>query len=319
MSAYTDARSQPGQRVGGADDDRELFAKNYLDMLLEAWEQAYDFEGKTFVKSITSGKSDTFPIIGRKRDAAEHTPGEIILGGGIQHGDIEISLDGILFDSAFIADIDEYLAHYELARPYATQLGQSLADKSNRRIGAAIVNASRASAHNVSGAVAPSYYYHADIKTDPSRMEEAAFAAVEFLRTNDVGGGTPNFMVPWQQYLLLSRYTGIDAEVTTGSGNRSKGQVGLIAGLQPKGTNSIPTTNITSGTENRSKYQGDFTTTAGVIFTQMAVGTLRKKGVQVRMLDQGDRLGTLMVATKLEGHGTLRPECSFELATAART
>jgi hypothetical protein len=33
------------------------------------------------------------------------------------------------------------------------------------------------------------------------------------------------------------------------------------------------------------------------------------------MVDQKDRLGTLIIASMLNGHGTLRNECSIELRT----
>jgi hypothetical protein len=313
MTVYTDARSQPGLKAGGS-DDRELFMRNFNDYVLEAWEETFDFQDQTFVKSISAGKSDTFPIIGRKRGATEHVPGEIILGGKVNHAEIEISLDAIIIDSAFIAEIDELMAHYPLSQPYARQLGESLASESNSRIGRVLINASRADALEASH-VTPSYAWDAAMATDPAKLEEAAFKGVQFIRENDVGGGPMTFWLPWQQQLLLARYTGIDTVDTAGSGNRSAGTVGQIAGISVKGTNSIPNTLVSTG---RAKYQGDFTTTVGVIANRMAVGTLRRRGIRTTMTNQEDRLGTLLIASKLEGHDVLRGECSFEVASAAR-
>lgn len=315
MSAYTDGRSQPGQKAGGADDDRELFMRNFSDDVLEAWAETFDFAGHTYVKSISAGKSDVFPIIGRKRNATDHIPGEIILGGTVQHDEREISLDKMMIDSVFIAEIDELMTHYGLSAPYSRQLGESLAQLSNIRIGAAMVNASRQTGIQFDGGVAPSYYFHANVATDASKLEEAAYSGVEFIRRNDIGGGQPVYWLPWQQQLLLARYTGIDNEVTSGSGNRAAGTVGNVAGIQPRGTNSVPKTNITTG---QTKYQGNFTTTIGVIANSMAVGTLKRRGMKVTMSKQDDRLGTLLIASKLEGHDWLRPECSFEVATTTR-
>lgn len=289
--------------------------RNFTDFVLEAWEETFDFNGQTYVRNITAGKSDVFPIIGRKRNATEHTPGERILGGTVQHGEREISLDGILVDSAFIAEIDELIAHYNLSRPYARQIGESLASESNQRIGRSMILASRQTGAQFDGGVAPSYYYDAAAATNAAKLEEAAYAGVEFIRENDIGGGKPLYWLPHQQHLLLARYTGIDSTDTSGSGNRASGTVGLIAGLQVKGTNSIPKTNVTTG---RTKYQGNFTTTVGVIANQMAVGTLRRRGIRMTLDTQSDRLGTLLIGSKLEGHDWLRPECSFEVASASR-
>lgn len=315
MSVYTDSRSQPGKKPGGS-DDRELFMRNHNDYLLEAWEETFDFENYTFVKSIAAGKSDTFPIIGRKRDAQDHIPGEIIRGGGIQHNEVEISLDPVFYDSAFLANIDELMAHYPLVQPYSRQIGESLASTANSRIARMMVIASRETVEPYPGGPLPSYHYDANMLTDAAKLEEAAFKGLEYIKTHDIGGGQPAYWLPWQQQLLLARYTGIDTEATSGGGNRSAGTVGPIAGLSVKGTNSIPKTNVSTGL---AKYQGDFSNTVGIIANKMAVGTIRRKGITSTVTPQPDRLGTLLISHKLEGHGKLRPECAFEVAKAVRT
>lgn len=314
MSDYTDARSTPGLAPGGS-DDQELFLRTFGEMVIQAWDETFDFTDASFVKNIGAGKSATFPIIGRKRDAEEHIPGELILGGGIQHNEVEITLDPILVESAFIAEIDELMVHYPLAEPYAKQIGESLANVSNQRIARKAVLASRETTEPYPGGPLPSYHYHANMATDASHLEQAAFNGVEHIRENDIGGGAMTYYLPWQQQLLLARYTGIDTVDTSGSGNRAAGTVGQIAGMGVKGTNSIPSTNITTG---NTKYRGDFSATIGLIMNRMAVGTLRRRGVRVTMDTQNDRLGTLMIGSKFEGHGQLRPECAFEVASASR-
>lgn len=315
MSVYTDARSQPGKKGASGTDDRELFLTEFGEMTLEAWEESNDFEGHTYTRNITSGKADTFPIIGRKRDAEEHTPGEIILGGEVEHNEVEISLDKMLVDSVFIAEVDELMAHYELARPYARQIGESLSTTFDRRIAILSVLASRETTAPYTDGPVPSYAFDAAMDTDPSKIEDGVFAAVEHIKTNDIGGGPLVPWLRWRQYLLLSRYAEIDDEATSGSGNRASGMVKGVAGIVPKGTNHIPSTNITTGA---TKYQGDFTNTVGFISNEMAVGTLNRRGMKVSMTDQKDRLGTLLIGSRFSGHGKLRNECSFELSTVTR-
>lgn len=317
MSVYSDSRSQPGRKGASGTDDRELFMRMFGEMVLEAYEETFDFKnGRTYVRTITKGKSDTFPIIGRKRDAVDHIPGEVILGGGIEHNEVEISVDNMTVDAAFIAEIDELIAHYDLAGPYARQLGESLSSVSNGRIARRLVLASRNTTAPYTNGPLPSYHFHANMKTDPSKLEEAAFKGVEHIKTNDIGGGLPYYALPWQQYLLLARYTGIDTVDTSGSGNRATGTVGKVGGIDPFGTNSIPNSNHTS--DSFAKYNGDFTDTVGVIANQMAVGTLKRRGMKVVMDEKKDRLGTLLIASQLEGHDDLRPECAFEVASASR-
>ena len=314
MSVYSAAADRAGQKVGGS-DDRELFMRNFSADLIEAYDQSFDFVGHTTVKNLAAGKSDVIPIIGRLDNAADHVPGEIILGNPGEHNEREITLDNITVDSVFIPEIDELMAHYSLSAPFSRQLGQSLARVSNTRIAQMMVLASRVTEPDYTGAPVPSYYYNANILTDASKLEDAAYAGVEYIRENDIAGSLPTYWLRWKQYLLLARYTGIDTEATSGSGDRASGKVGPVAGIQPRGTNSIPSANVTSGL---TKYRGDFTTTAGVIANDMAVGTVKRRAKKVVMKDQDDRLGTLIIASQLEGHGWLRQECSFEVATAAR-
>lgn len=315
MSAYSDARSKPGQKLG-AGSDRELLLVHAGEMVLKAWDETFDFRDKTYVMTVNSGKAWDFPIIGRKRDAVDHVPGELILGGQIEHNSKTISVDNMTVDSAFIAEIDELLNHYALVDPYARQLGESLANVSNGRIARSMILASRSTVPDYTGGPLPGYYWHADADTDPAKLEDAAFAGVEHIRKNDIGGGAMTYYLPWKQQLLLARYSGIDTQDTSGSGNRAAGTVGQIAGISVQGTNSIPSTNYT--TDSFAKYNGNFSNTVGVISNPMAVGTLKRRGMKTVITNQPDRIGTLLIASQLEGHGALRNECAFEVAKAAR-
>lgn len=315
MSAYTDSRSQPGRKGASGPTDRDNWLVEFGGLVITSYDESMDYDAMRWIKPITQGKADTFPVIGRKRDASEHEPGELILGGKVEHNEVEITVDNVLVDSAFIAEIDELLAHYELRDPYAKQLGQSLGTTTDRRIAIMHIKASRQAADVPQGQPEPAYYFHANLKTDASKLEEAAFLSKTYLLENDISGELPKIMLPHAQLMLLARYSGIEGgPVTTGSGNRATGTIGQIAGLSSKGTNHIPKTNITTGL---AKYQGDFSTTVGHVSSRMAVGTLERRGLRLVMKDQDDRLGTLLIASKLDGHGVLRPECSIEWRTDA--
>jgi hypothetical protein len=325
QNEYTDARSRPGARLDSGTDDRELFITEFGELVLEAWEEANDYGDLTYQRNITRGKSDTFPIIGRKRDAQEHEPGDIILGGTIEHNDVEITVDKIVVDSVFIAEIDQLMNHYDVMRPYATQLGQSLSTVFDRRIAIMHILASRVttrpygqSATNFAdgGGPLPNGYFHADVLTDPAHMEAAAYEAAKWIRRFDIGGGPLSYRMGWAQYLTLAKYTPLDEKQFTGTSNRANATVGRVGGVIPKASNHVPRTNVTTGL---AKYQGDFTDVMGHISNMMAVGTLNLRGLKVTMKDVPERLGTLLIASKVNGHGKLRNECSFEVATADAT
>jgi hypothetical protein len=310
MSAFTDARSQPGRKGASGPTERDLFLTEFGGMVIQAYDEQMDYDSLRYVKQITQGKADEFPIIGRKRDAAEHTPGEQILGGSIEHNSVTITVDNILVDAAFIAEIDELLNHYPLSEPYAKQLGQSLGSVDDKRIAIMHILASRQWQNVPQGQPVPAYVWDANMRTSGAAMENAAFLSKQYLLTNDISGDMPAVKLPWQQYLILSRFSGIEGgPVTTGSGNRSQGSVGLMAGLSISGSNHIPNVNITTGL---AKYQGDFANTVGHCSSRMAVGSLERRAMRLVMKEQEDRLGTLLIASKLNGHGVLRPECSIE-------
>lgn len=317
MSAYTDAASRSGQR-NFTGDDRALFLTGFGGLVITAYMEAMDYQNLRWVKSITSGKSDLFPIIGRKRDAAEHEAGELILGGKIEHDDIEITVDKMIFDAVFIPEIDELLNHIEVRGPYAQQIGQSLGSLTAKRIAIMHILASRDTDFRP-GQPAPSYAFDANMKTSATAIETAAFAAQQYFMENDFSGFGPELRLKPQQYLLCARNLGLQStdagRPEAGSGDRVNATVGKIGGITPVATNHIPTTNITTGL---AKYQGNFTTTVGHISSRMAVGTLDRKPITITMKEQAERLGTIIIGSKLDGHGKLRSECSFELATASR-
>lgn len=313
MSEFTDSVSRPGRQLNAGADDRALFLREFGGKILLAYLEALDYQDLRFIRNITQGKSDTFPIIGRKRDATDHEPGELILGGSIEHNEVEITLDKMLVDAVFVAEVDELMAHYDLMNPYTTQLGQSLGVTTAKRIAMMHIIASRETNVPYAGGPVPTFYTDANVATDGAKLEEAAFKGVEFMRKNDISGAPIKYKLPHQQVLILARYSGIEGgPVTTGSGNRASGTIGEIAGVPVEGTNHIPNTNVTTGL---TKYQADFSGTIGHISSSMAVGSLERRGLRVVMKQQDERLGTLMIASMFNGHGKLRPECSFEVST----
>ncbi len=319
MSVYTDARSRPGQKGAAGTDDRELFLRVFGDYIIDAYNTKIDdYNSLRWEKSVGAGRSDLFPVIGRTYNAVEHEPGERILGGTVEHNEVEVTLDKMMIDSKFIAEIDELMIHYELSQPYAHMIGQSLGNLEARRIAIMHILASRQTTNVPQGQPTPTYFFDANMKTDATVIENACFGAKQYLMENDISGEDPQVRLPWAQYLLCARTLGMvgsNSRPEVGSGNRVDASLGNVAGLSTKATNFIPSTNITTG---NTKYQGNFTTTVGHISSKMAVATLNRRGLVVKMVKQDDRLGTLLIGSMFKGHGVLRPECSIELATASR-
>lgn len=310
-TGYTTAVSRLGEAVGGSSDPLELFLREFGEMVLQAWEEVNKFEKHCFQKSMTRGKSETFPIIGRKRDAFEHTPGALITGGDIEHNEVEITLDPILVDAVFVAEIDELMNHYDVRAPYARQLGESLSVTYDRRAAIMHILAARHSTPPYTNGPLGDVLDESDMDTNTATMIAALFDSAEHIVTNDISGSGIRAWFRPKQYYLLAQDQDLDKVQWSGSASITEGSVKRIAGIDLDWSNHIPSTNVNTG---NAKYQGDFTKTVGIVSTPMAVGVLNRRGLRVVHKPQEDRLGHLIIASRACGMGKLRPECAIELA-----
>ena len=101
-------------------------------------------------RTLKNGKSLQFISTGRM-DAAYHEPGTPILGteNALPVAEKTIVMDDLLISSAFVYELDETLAHYELRGEIAKKIGFALAEKYDRLIFRSITRGARA-AHPVS-------------------------------------------------------------------------------------------------------------------------------------------------------------------------
>jgi len=121
----------------------ELFLKVFSGEVLTTFEETNLMMGLHRVRTIASGKTAQFPVTG-VASAKYHTPGESVLNdddgassqylSSINHGEVTISIDGVLTSSAFIADIDEAKNHYDVRGIYSTEIGRALAYHADRAV-----------------------------------------------------------------------------------------------------------------------------------------------------------------------------------------
>ena len=82
------------------------------------------------VRTITSGKSAQFPVLGTAT-AAYHTVGTPLVGANqIKANEKIINIDDLLIAQSFIANIDELKnCSYDVRATYADELGKALAER----------------------------------------------------------------------------------------------------------------------------------------------------------------------------------------------
>lgn len=300
----------------------ELFLKVYAGEVITQFENTNVTMNRHVVKTITSGKSAQFPVIGAAQ-AFYHTPGVEILGGQIAHGERTITIDDELISPVFIAKIDEAKNHYETRSEYTREQGRVLARQMDKHVLQVGILAAR-SAATITGMNGGSVIYQtgaANFLTSGDDLAAALFAGAADFDAKDIPEDERVFYTdPVRYYNLVQAEKTINRD-WGGQGAYSDGKVYRVAGIEIVKTNNLPRTNVANGTLEAgtgNKYAGDFSNTVGLLMHRSAVGTVKLLDLGLESEYQLSRRGTLMVASYAVGHGILRPDAAIEFrATVA--
>jgi len=144
-SDLTTSLSRPGQS-NGAGDARALYLKLFSGEMFKGFEYNAIARDLVTKRTLTNGKSMQFIYTGRTT-AEYHTPGNAILGnsdGAPPVAEKTVTVDDLLISSAFVYDLDETLAHYDLRSEISRKIGYALAEKYDRLIFRAVTRGARA-------------------------------------------------------------------------------------------------------------------------------------------------------------------------------
>ena len=353
MSAYGVQPSRLGSSNLGA-DDRALFLKVFSGEIIQVFEEANMMLPLTTTRTISSGKTAQFPVLGTA-SAKYHTPGESVMQqdlaneddgtdnntvntnkylSRLKHAERTIHIDGALVSTAFIADIDEAMNHWDVRSAYSTQIGRELAYTTDRALIRTVIGGARATTDRFGGSEAKFLGGQIDTAGDgnaynAAELIEAIMQAAQKMDEASVpADGRVCMLNPEHYYKLVQSQSEAINRDFGGEGSIAAGAVTRIGGISVVKTNHLPTANESSTQDAvfgdalvkndifgaNTGYSGaNFTTTAGIIFQQEAVGTVKLLDLAVESEYQMDRLGTLMLAKYAMGHGILREECCFEI------
>ena len=312
-----------------------LFLKVFSGEVLTAFSENNVFNERMHtVRTISSGKSAQFPVLGTAT-AAYHTVGTPLVGANqIKANEKIISIDDLLISQAFISDLDELKNHYDVRATYASELGKALARRYDQNVAKVIANASRASA-TISGGNGGTVLTLANGNTASANVtgDELAAAIYDIAQTFDERDipSTDRFVVlpPAEYYKLPESATRtIDTDFNPGgNGSFASGRVQQIAGMPVIMSNNISQENKPPGGSDANElggsnntYAGDDSKTIGLVFHKSAVGTVKLMDMttEISGSDYGIMYqGTLMVAKYALGHGILRPETAATIKLSA--
>ena len=143
-TAHQASVTVPGADNGGA-DRRALYLKLFSGEMFKGFQHNTIARDLIMKRTLTNGKSLQFIYTGRTK-AEYHTPGNSILGnsdGAPPVAEKTITVDELLISSAFLYELDETLAHYDLRSEISRKIGYALAEKYDRLAFRAITRGAR--------------------------------------------------------------------------------------------------------------------------------------------------------------------------------
>ena len=136
--------TRPGALNGGT-DPRALYLKLFSGEMFKGFQYNAIARDLVMKRTLKNGKSLQFIYTGHTK-AEFHTPGNSIMGnsdGAPPVAEKTITCDDLLISSAFVYELDETLAHYELRGEISKKIGYALAQKYDRLIFRAIAKGAR--------------------------------------------------------------------------------------------------------------------------------------------------------------------------------
>jgi hypothetical protein len=320
------ARFGYGQSVS---DDRSLFLKIFGGEVLTAFTEKVWTLDKHKTQNISNGKSAQFPKTW-KASSEYHTAGREMLGNDIDTTEVVVTVDGLLVSHTAIYDLDQKMAHFDVTSEFSAELGRELARAYDKNVMRSIILAARTAADGPfpAGNTVTDASLAASGTIDGKAWVDAIRQANIDMFNKDVPEDMPRYMAVNAnvfdaikyardangQYLVLHREinpTGSNAQAVAG-----RAQTMEIDGVTIGRLRTIPNTDESATATVYPKYRGNFSTTTGILWTPMAVGTVKLMDVAMETERDVRRQEDFMVAKMAVGSGTLRPECAVEFKTA---
>ena len=246
-------------RDGGVDtsfnasNNRDLYLKIFSGELFKGFQHEAIARDLVTKRTLKNGKSLQFIYTGRTK-AEYHIPGQSILGNSDNAPPVAektVTCDDLLISSAFVYELDETLAHYELRGEISRKIGYALAQTYDRKIFRAITRGARAASPlNKTGYAEPGGSQirvgTTDLAAnayDSEKLVDAFYDAAAALDEKGVSGqGRVAVINPRQYYTLIQNVSGnglINRDVQ-GTALQSGNGIIEIAGIKIFKSMNIP-------------------------------------------------------------------------------
>ena len=313
------ARSGQNNNTGS---DRALYEKKMETDVLKFFQSTNIAKELVTNKTITSGKSAAFPVVGNAV-AAYHTAGVELDGTTIKATEREITIDDVLESHAYIPDIDDAMVHYDANSAYAESIGRALGKKYDEdlfRMIAVAANVVDGTAATAAGLLAFDDDIYTTVTTFAAAGDELIGAKVyskivEMITQwvdKDIVGEPVIVLKPASYYALLNNPSQTGMTWANDSASQS-GKVPQVLGKRVLTSPHIPQANDSANTAVKTKYRANFLKTVGLMFSKEAVGALELMALSIRTDYIPTRLSDLCVGKMCVGFGILNHSAAMVL------
>lgn len=288
MASLTNTVTSAGQKLGTGDRDA-LFLKIFAGEVLTAFTRTSQMMDKHIVRTISNGKSASFPVMGRA--VAQYLSAGNSLDDQrkvVHHNERIIPIDGLLTSDVLITDIEDAMNHYDVRAEYSKQLGEALAQASDCAVINEIANEAAIDATNADGNIpdvtggakgtgkAFQYVTGSDIAqtaTYGNLLLEGLLKARAQFTNNYVPQGDRYCMLTPEGYSALIRALMPDAANYQALFDPNSGKLQNVCGFEIIETPNL----INSGVNGKHVLNTKISTAGlqGIVFHRSSVGTVK--------------------------------------------
>lgn len=320
MAGVTNYQQQGAKQNTG--DQLALFLKVFSGEVLTAFTRASKVMNNHMIKTIDSGKSTSFPVMGRVK--AHYLPAGSNLDDlreAIPHNEVVINIDGLLTSDVLITDIFEAMNHYDVRGEYAKQLGEALAIAADGATVAEIAKLVKANTENITG-LGKGIVVEKTITGGAGINYETGKAVIDGLLEMKAKWTTQ--YVPEEERFAYITPEVESAIITSKDAiNRDYGAVAsIVDGNIDKlcGFKIIAVPHLKAGGADKTGMLGtapeghefptDYAGALAVCAHRTAVATVNLKDLQLEHARRPELQADMIIAKNAVGHGGLRPEAS---------
>ena len=321
--AEINALSKQGQ-ILNTGDELAGFLKVFAGETIAAFSRASKAMDKHIVKTISSGKSASFPVFGRTK-AHYLKPGESLddKREAMEHNEKIIAIDGLLTADVLISDLYDEMAHFDSRQEYARQMAEALAISADGAIIAEIAKLAKETKENATGLGAGTIIAKTVSVGKKGITAEYGLAIIDALLELKAKFST-NY-VPLEDRIAYMKPEAVAAVIASKDAiNRDYGAVAsIVDGQLDKlcGFQVVEVPHLTAGGANKEGMIGtnpsghDFPSdlkdnVAFVACHRTAVGTLKLKDLSFETARRAEYQADQLIVKYAMGHGGLRPEAA---------